>query len=319
MAIKQAIVLNDSVLSEICGVNDRNLKIFEDLLGVDVFSRGNEIFLETDDESIQKTFKSMIVQLEDYVKLGQQPSPDILKEIYNSVFKGESEKIDFLKNTFLTVPKVNTKIFPRNYNQALYIDAIDKHEMVFGIGPAGTGKTYLAVALALKEILSHSKRKLILTRPIVEVGEHLGFLPGDLEQKVSPYLRPLYDAMESIVSYQIIMELEESKIIEVVPLAYMRGRTLSNAIIILDEAQNTTKQQMKMFLTRIGEGSKTIITGDITQIDLNSKKNSGLLHIISILDDIEEIYFTFFNDKDVVRNKLVKKIIQAYEAKEKNK
>jgi len=319
LAIKQAIVLNDSVLNEICGVNDQNLKIFEDLLGVDVFSRGNEVFLETDDESIQSKFKSMIIQLEDYVKMGQQPNPDILREIYDSVFNGESKKINLLKSTFLTVPKVNTKVFPRNYNQALYIDAINKHEMVFGIGPAGTGKTYLAVAHALKEILSHSKRKLVLTRPLVEAGEHLGFLPGDLEKKVNPFLRPLYDAMESIVSYQIIRELEESKIIEVVPLAYMRGRTLANSIIILDEAQNTTKQQMKMFLTRIGEGSKTIITGDITQIDLNVRNNSGLLHIISILDDIEEICFTFFNDKDVVRNKLVKKIIQAYEAREKNK
>ena len=158
----------------------------------------------TDDESIQSKFKSMIIQLEDYVKMGQQPNPDILREIYDSVFNGESKKINLLKSTFLTVPKVNTKVFPRNYNQALYIDAINKHEMVFGIGPAGTGKTYLAVAHALKEILSHSKRKLVLTRPLVEAGEHLGFLPGDLEKKVNPFLRPLYDAMESIVSYQII-------------------------------------------------------------------------------------------------------------------
>jgi phosphate starvation-inducible protein PhoH and related proteins len=319
LAIKQAIVLNDSILSEICGVNDQNLKIFEDLLGIDVFSRGNEVFLETEDSSIQKKFKSMIIQLEDCIKMGQNPNPDILKEIYESVFNGESKKINLLKNTYLTVPKVNARVFPRNYNQALYINSIEKHEMVFGIGPAGTGKTYLAVVHALKEIMSHSKRKLVLTRPIVEAGEKLGFLPGDLEQKVNPYLRPLYDAMESIITYQAIKELEENKIIEVVPLAYMRGRTLSDSIIILDEAQNTTKQQMKMFLTRIGEGSKTIITGDITQIDLNNKDNSGLLHIISILKNIEEICFTFFNEKDVVRNKLVKKIIQAYEAEEKNR
>lgn len=319
MAIKQAIVLNDSILSEICGANDSNLKIFEDLLGIDVFSRGNEVFLETEDLSIRKKFKFMISQLEDYIKMGQHPNPDILREIYESVFNGESKKIDFLKNTYLTVPKASTKIFPRNYNQALYINSIEKHEMNFGIGPAGTGKTYLAVAYALKEILSHSKRKLVLTRPIVEAGEKLGFLPGDLEQKVNPYLRPLYDAMESIISYQIIKELEENKIIEVVPLAYMRGRTLADSIIILDEAQNTTKQQMKMFLTRIGEGSKTIVTGDITQIDLNDKNSSGLLHIISVLKNIEEICFTFFNEKDVVRNKLVRKIIQAYEAKEKDR
>ncbi|HVP19823.1 MAG TPA: PhoH family protein, partial [Spirochaetia bacterium] len=202
---------------------------------------------------------------------------------------------------------------PRTYNQALYLDAIERNELVFGVGPAGTGKTYLAVAQALKQVLGQTRRKLIITRPVVEAGESLGYLPGDLTQKIHPYLRPLYDAIESLIPLEMFRRMEENGIIEIAPLAYMRGRTLSEAFIILDEAQNTTREQMKMFLTRIGENSRTVVTGDITQIDLPRKSDSGLLTVIPILRAIREICFTFFEERDVVRNPLVRKIVHAYE------
>jgi phosphate starvation-inducible PhoH-like protein len=313
LATKKTIVLNDNIINELCGVNDQNIKVFEDLLGINVFSRGNELFLETEDETIWRKFKKMIVLLEDQVKLGQLPCPDLLRTLYNTVNNGDSRKADLLKSSHIIIPRVGKKVFPRSYNQAVYLDAIKNKDMVFGIGPAGTGKTFLALAYALKAILAKERAKLILTRPVVEAGENLGYLPGDLEQKISPYLRPLYDAMEKVIPKEMIRDLEENRIIEVAPLAYMRGRTLADAFIILDEAQNTSKEQMKMFLTRMGEGSQVVITGDITQIDLPKKNESGLLHVIPILKPIEEIQFVFLDNQDVVRNPLVKKIVHAYE------
>jgi phosphate starvation-inducible PhoH-like protein len=191
---------------------------------------------------------------------------------------------------------------------------MDTHDVVFSIGPAGTGKTYLAVAHALRDVLTRKRRKLVLTRPVVEAGESLGYLPGDLAQKISPYLRPLYDAMESLVPYETIRRMEDQRVIEIAPLAYMRGRSLNDCYVILDEAQNSTREQMKMFLTRIGEGSQAVITGDVTQIDLPRKRHSGLLHAVELLRDISDIRFCYFAAKDVVRNPLVQKIIGAYEA-----
>jgi len=188
-----------------------------------------------------------------------------------------------------------------------------QYDISFGIGPAGTGKTYLAVAQALSLVLSKKMRKLVLTRPVVEAGESLGFLPGDLAQKINPYLRPLYDAMESLVPYDIIHRMEETHAIEIAPLAYMRGRSLNDCVVILDEAQNTTREQMKMFLTRIGEGARAVVTGDITQIDLPRRGESGLIHAVSILSGVEGLHFAYLHTADVVRNPLVKKIIQAYE------
>ena len=312
-----AVVLRDpEIIRELVGANDGNLKVIEDLFGIHVYIQGNQIYLDSGDEAVRQRFISMINQLEEHIKLGHLPGPDLLRAVHKSVHSNEKQEIDLLKDTCVVIPHGLTKVFPRSSNQARYLTDIDHCEMVFGIGPAGTGKTYLAVAQALKFVLSRVKRKLILTRPVVEAGESLGFLPGDLEQKINPYLRPLYDAMESLIPMESIKRMEESRIIEIAPLAYMRGRTLADSFIILDEAQNTTHEQMKMFLTRIGEGSRVIITGDITQIDLPRKKGSGLVRVISILKSIEEIRFDFFSEQDVVRNPLVRKIVKAYEEQE---
>jgi phosphate starvation-inducible protein PhoH and related proteins len=307
------VVSDETILPEICGANDINLKTLEDLLGVRVLSHGNEILVDTDDGSVQKTFRVLLQQLEDHVRLGQIPGPDLIRTLHSSLVSGEGEKVDILKRNLVVIPNGLRKVYPRTYNQAVYLESIDKHELVFGVGPAGTGKTYLAVAQALKQVLGQSKRKLIITRPVVEAGESLGYLPGDLTQKIHPYLRPLYDAIESLVPMETFRRMEENGVIEIAPLAYMRGRTLTGAFIILDEAQNTTREQMKMFLTRIGENSRTVVTGDITQIDLPRKSDSGLLSVIPLLTPIREICFTFFEERDVVRNPLVRKIVHAYE------
>ena len=306
-------VSDETILPEICGANDSNLKVFEELLGVRVLSHGNEILLDTADDSIQKTFRQLLQQMEDHIRLGQMPGPDLIRSIHSSLASGDSEKAEVLKRNLVVIPNGLRKVYPRTLNQALYLESIDRNEIVFGVGPAGTGKTYLAVAQALKHVLSQARRKLIITRPVVEAGESLGYLPGDLTQKIHPYLRPLYDAIESLVPMEIFRRMEENGVIEIAPLAYMRGRTLSSAFIILDEAQNTTREQMKMFLTRIGENARTVITGDITQIDLPRKSDSGLLSVIPILTPIREIRFTFFEERDVVRNPLVRKIVHAYE------
>jgi phosphate starvation-inducible PhoH-like protein len=307
------VVSDETILPEICGANDSNLKVIEELLGVRVFSRGNEILLDTLDDSLQRTFTMLLQQLQDHIRLGQLPGPDLIRSIHSSLAGGEDEKVEVLKRNLVVIPNGLRKVYPRTYNQALYVESINRHEIVFGVGPAGTGKTYLAVAQALKQVLSQTRRKLIITRPVVEAGESLGYLPGDLTQKIHPYLRPLYDAIESLIPMEVFRRLEENGVIEIAPLAYMRGRTLSNAFIILDEAQNTTREQMKMFLTRIGENARTVITGDITQIDLPRKSDSGLLTVIPILTPIREIRFTFFEERDVVRNALVRKIVHAYE------
>jgi len=307
------VVSDETILPEICGANDSNLKVLEELLGVPVFSRGNEIFVETSDDGIEKTFKLVLQQLEDHVRLGQLPGPDLIRSIHGSLANGETQKAELLKRKLVIIPNGYRKVYPRTYNQAVYLDAMEKNELSFGVGPAGTGKTFLAVAEALKQVLGQSRRKLIITRPVVEAGESLGYLPGDLTQKIHPYLRPLYDAIESMISLESFRRMEENGVIEIAPLAYMRGRTLSEAFIILDEAQNTTREQMKMFLTRIGENSRTVVTGDITQIDLPRKSDSGLLTVIPILRGITEISFTFFEERDVVRNPLVRKIVHAYE------
>jgi len=302
------------VMSEVCGANDRNLRVMEELLDTRILSRGNQLFLEPDDATKRALFVEMMSELQDHVELGQDPGPDLIRAVYKALTaERDGAELD-LKSRSIILASSGRTIFPRTFRQATYIAAMDRAELTIGVGPAGTGKTYLAVAHALRDILDGNRRKLILTRPVVEAGERLGFLPGDLSQKINPYLRPLYDAMEALLSPEMVTKMENARAIEVAPLAYMRGRSLSDCYIILDEAQNTTKEQMKMFLTRIGEGSKTVVTGDVTQIDLPRRTDSGLLESLTVLRNIDEIEMTYFSSGDVVRNPLVKKIVDAYEA-----
>ncbi len=307
---------NRKILQGICGPNDLNTSAIQAEMGIQIFTRGNEIVLDSDDSEKQDIFRKLIDNLVEHYKIGHNPDPDLVKTLYKSIISSSDVQTDLLKDIHILLPR-SPKVFPRNHNQASYIDSMFKYNIVFAVGPAGTGKTYLAIAHALMEILEKKKRKLVLTRPVVEAGESLGFLPGDLNQKISPYLRPLYDAIDSLIPFSVIKKLEENRIIEIAPLAYMRGRSLKNSYIVLDEAQNTTKEQMKMFLTRLGEGSKAIITGDITQIDLPSRKKSGLIHCLDILKDVKGIQFAYFGAHDIVRSLLVKEIVNAYEKEEK--
>jgi len=298
---------NRELLSGICGANDGNLRIIEGSLGGYITARGNEIHFEGQDETGVKRFKNMMDNLIAAVKEGEDPSPEYIRSLAGEFIPGESSG-----DSMIQIPHGFRRVYPRSKNQAFYINEMRENEICFCVGPAGTGKTYLAIAYALYSVLSKKMRKLVLTRPVVEAGENLGFLPGDLSQKIDPYLRPLYDAMESLIPYDVIHRLEETRSIEIAPLAYMRGRSLNDCMIILDEAQNTTKEQMKMFLTRIGSGARAIITGDVTQIDLPKKTDSGLLHSLEILRGIEGLSFSFLHTSDVARNPLIKKIIQAY-------
>ena len=304
-------VLDDTdLIPELCGFNDRNLKAIEEKLNVPVYCHGNEILLESDNKEKQELFSHVIARMRSYAQKGISPDQDMITTLFN---ESESGTTDSHTDYSITIPGSSRRVFPRNKNQMKLLELFGTKDLVFAIGPAGTGKTYLAVAKALCEILQKKYRKLVITRPVVEAGESLGFLPGDLAQKISPYLKPIYDAMESLLSFEAVTKLEESGAIEVAPLAYMRGRSLSDCYIILDEAQNTTREQMKMFLTRIGERSKAIVTGDVTQIDLPNKSASGLVEATRILREIDDIGFLEFSSGDIVRNRLVKKIIDAYE------
>ncbi|MCL1994443.1 MAG: PhoH family protein [Spirochaetes bacterium] len=332
------VLANRDTLQGICGANDGNLKIIENSLGGRIVAKGNEIRLEGASEAAVRCFKAIIDSLIAVINDGEDPSPDHVVALTKSLFSAEMAAGavaapagaespaqqddesspglkavgDSLREAAIQIPQGFKRVYPRSANQAAYIRGMREDNICFCIGPAGTGKTYLAIAEALRLVLSKKMRKLVLTRPVVEAGESLGFLPGDLSQKISPYLRPLYDAMESLIPYETIHKMEESRAIEIAPLAYMRGRSLNDCMVILDEAQNTTKEQMKMFLTRIGIGTKALITGDVTQVDLPRKNESGLLHAIEILRKVEGVYFSFLHTDDVVRNPLIKKIIQAY-------
>lgn len=301
------VVPDNDILSCVCGTNDSNLKLIEESLGLPVYTRGNELSIDDSNKEICQKFQFIIDRIIDEVNDGGKNTEDIVLSVLNTQKRVNADEIS------ISVPGAVKKIYPRTQNQAEYINLLQTKDMVFCTGSAGSGKTFLAVAEALRLVLSHKKNKLIITRPVVEAGESLGFLPGDLEQKIDPYLRPLRDAMDTIVTAETVKKLTEAGIIEVAPLAYMRGRTLNNAVIILDEAQNTTCSQMKMFLTRMGENSKVFVTGDPTQIDLPKKTSSGLVHSISILYKIEDIGFMELTADDVVRNRLVKKIVRAYE------
>jgi len=321
------IALDDTrLLADVCGANDYNLRILERLLGTRVYTRGNELRIEAAEPSTRELFESLVTQLLDAIGEGIPASPDLITAIHASLTpegspvgspsggRGDRSCADLFKEASIQVPGAFGKVYPRTANQALYLRGMSTHDINIAVGPAGTGKTYLAVAWALREVLTKARRRLVLTRPVVEAGESLGFLPGDLAQKINPYLRPLYDAMEALVPFDVVRRLEENHVIEIAPLAYMRGRSLNHSVVILDEAQNTTREQMKMFLTRLGEGSVAVITGDVTQIDLPRKTDSGLVHALSILERVDGIFACRLDGRDVVRNPLVRRIIEAYES-----
>lgn len=313
MASSTVIIVPDSgILSRICGTNDSNLKLIEKFLETPVFAQGNELSIESDDESTISRFNFVINRILDELSDSnlQTSDSELIESVLNS---GDTSDKAFFSRYSISVPGGLRKIYPRTRGQALLVNRMRSFDMVFACGPAGSGKTFLAVAESLRLLLSHKVSRIILTRPVVEAGESLGFLPGDLEDKLDPYVRPLFDSMNMVLPKDTIKRLVENGIIETAPLAYMRGRTLNDSAVILDEAQNTTVEQMKMFLTRMGEGSKVFITGDHTQIDLPSRVPSGLLDAMKILKNVEGISIVELTSEDVVRNELVRKIIQAYE------
>lgn len=296
--------------NELFGNLDVNLKIIKDNYDVEIVQRQDEIIIKGKEaEKAQR----VIVELLGILESGEILDAQKVNYVISLANKGLSYKDSNINKDVICFTHRGKPIKPKTLGQTSYAQSIKKHDIVFGVGPAGTGKTYIAVAMAINAFKNKEVQKIILARPAVEAGERLGFLPGDLQEKVDPYLRPLYDALYDILGRDSALRLKEKEVIEVVPLAYMRGRTLDNSFIILDEAQNTTKEQMKMFLTRLGFGSKAVVTGDITQIDLPRGKRSGLVDAIKVLDKVEGIEFCFLKDADVVRHALVRRIIVAYE------
>lgn len=305
--------LNEMI--ELFGSNDKHLKLLKRLFGVDIYSNNKDIMIDTEDETVirdvTRMFRILIQMIRKNVAFGERDIIYIRQLLSES---SEDEILSIFVNRTEIIKTFSGKpVYPKTLNQKRYVDAIEKNTIIFGIGPAGTGKTYLAVLLALKKLKANAIKRIILTRPAVEAGENLGFLPGDLKEKVDPYLRPLYDAMYEILGVKQTTDFIEKGIIEIAPLAYMRGRTLDNAYVILDEAQNTTGNQMKLFLTRLGFGSKMIVTGDITQSDLPRSMMSGLVKASKILQDIDNVEILYFNEKDVVRHPLVQTIIKRFE------
>ena len=309
--IQEKLIFDDiNSFKVLSGTNQNNILTIEKLIKIKIHSKGNELILSGTSKEVN-TAKELIQNFYKIISKGYFPTENDFK----AGLKIITEDNHTLEDIFLDTVCVTTDrktIAPKSINQKLYINAIRKNDIVFGVGPAGTGKTYLAVAAAVATLNLKKVKRIILTRPAVEAGEKLGFLPGDLNEKVDPYLKPLFDALNDMLDFDTVSRLMDKQIIEIAPLAFMRGRTLNDAFIILDEAQNTTSSQMKMFLTRIGFNSKCIVTGDVTQVDLDKNIKSGLVDAQSILKDIEGISFCSFNEMDVVRHSLVRKIIEAY-------
>lgn len=297
--------------SELFGSMDRNVNIIKENLSADIIQRDDEILIRGNDaEKAEAVLKELI----SIIEAGEKVDSQKINYVLALVDKGVSYRETSIEKDIICYTHMGKPIRPKTLGQKAYLNAIRKKSIVFGIGPAGTGKTYIAVAMAVSAFKRKEVRKIILARPAVEAGESLGFLPGDLQEKVDPYLRPLYDALYDILGRDSALRLKEKELIEIVPLAYMRGRTLDDSFIILDEAQNTTEEQMKMFLTRMGFDSRMVITGDITQIDLPRGRCSGLVEVTKILRDVRDIEFCYLRDVDVVRHELVKKIINAYDS-----
>ena len=297
------------------GVFDENLAVFEEEIGVRIRIRSDGISIEGDEEQVGLC-RTVLEKLLDMQRKGEPINRGRIRYAIDIAKDGNAELIKEIMGDVVALTNRGKQIKCKTLGQKKYIQTLKQHELVFGVGPAGTGKTYLAVAMAVVAFKNKEVERIILTRPAVEAGEKLGFLPGDLQNKVDPYLRPLYDALQEFFGLETYKQLMERGAIEVAPLAYMRGRTLNNAFIILDEAQNCSIEQMKMFLTRFGEGSRIVVTGDVTQIDLPKEKMSGLVHAIRVLDGVEGISVVRLTHKDVVRHELVQRIIQAYERHE---
>lgn len=304
-------------LAALCGQFDSHIKQIEERLDVEIRHRGNEFYFEGSADA-EIAAKQVLTKLYNETLEGDELTPDAVHLAIqeSGMDKGANAEVDeaIAQASIIKTKKMSVK--PRGANQQKYVQAIRCHDINFGIGPAGTGKTYLAVACAAEALIQDQVERILLVRPAVEAGEKLGFLPGDLAQKVDPYLRPLYDALYEMVGFETVGKLIERSIIEVAPLAYMRGRTLNNAFVILDESQNTTREQMKMFLTRIGFGSTAVITGDPSQIDLPRGQMSGLRHATEVLDGVKGISFSRFGSRDVVRHPIVQRIVDAYERAE---
>ena len=313
--VTERLTLEDNrVALALFGERNANLKLIERETGAQVHSRGNDLTIVGAGDDVIVA-RSLVEQLYGMARTGAAISPeDIGRAAIALRADGRVDLRDVFHDTILVAGRARP-IAPKGLAQKRYVDAIREHDIVFGIGPAGTGKTYLAMALAVRSLMEKQVKRIVLTRPAVEAGERLGFLPGSLEEKVSPYLRPLYDALHDMMDFEKADQLVARGLIEVAPIAFMRGRTLNDAFVILDEAQNTTPEQMKMFLTRLGFESKAVITGDVTQIDLPENRRSGLNEAIGILSDIPGIAFRYFTEVDVVRHPLVQQIIKAYDAR----
>ncbi|NMA85908.1 MAG: PhoH family protein [Tissierellia bacterium] len=309
---KQIIIEDSKIIAELFGKLDENIKIIEKELGIEIILREGKILLIGDELSTELG-ERLIEKLIEIIQAQNRLTKQELRYTIQLILEGKEERVKDLLNDVICITASGKSIKPKTLGQKRYVDGIKNNDIVFGIGPAGTGKTYLAMAMAVNAFKNKEVNRIILTRPAVEAGESLGFLPGDLQEKVDPYLRPIYDALFDILGIETYLKLMEKGLIEVAPLAYMRGRTLDSAYVILDEAQNTTNEQMKMFLTRLGFGSKAIITGDITQIDLPRGKNSGLVTASKILKDVEGIDIVYLTKYDIVRHPLVQKIIEAYD------
>lgn len=314
MVVKNNILLEEELVLDVCGVNNKNLRRIESISDVCISANGTELLIEGKESEIIET---LIRNLCEIARNKGHIYANLIDLMYSELKSDSGADFDGMIKSSITISKANKVFNPRTVAQAQYIQLLNAKDVVFAYGPAGTGKTFLSVCYAVNKLLNKEVEKLLITRPIVEAGENLGFLPGDYIQKINPYLVPLFDSLNQIVNAELLMKLNAKNAIEVAPLAYMRGRTFENAIVILDEAQNTTTSQMKMFLTRLGNNAKLIINGDITQIDLPHKIRSGMVEALEILPGIPEIGFMEFSEKDVVRHPVVKKIINAYNQHEK--
>lgn len=311
--VSTEIEIEDSnLLQVVLGPTSQNMKLLETRLAVGVGVRGNTLRIAGPSSSVSMA-ERVLMELLEHAKRGSTVDVHLVKSVFSALHDNINHSVAELEKSSVSVSGAKNKVTPKTEGQQQYLQSIKTHDIVFGVGPAGTGKTYLAMATAVSGLLERKYKRIILTRPAVEAGEKLGFLPGDLAEKVNPYLRPLYDALHDMVDAEKAADMIAKGVIEVAPLAFMRGRTLTSAFVILDEAQNTTPDQMKMFLTRLGHDSKAVVTGDVTQIDLPANQRSGLGHALKLLKNTEGIAIHQFSDVDVVRHPLVRKIIRAYE------